>query len=85
MAADASFNVLTGNDVEAQSKSRRYYFQRCQISTDLFEVDKLVDRPQQVVSGDMPFERELIEQRSLFDSPMPHHDLQSCQLDRLDH
>ncbi len=31
----------------------------------------------------MPFERELVEQRSLFDLPMPHHDLQSCQLDRL--
>jgi hypothetical protein len=27
----------------------------------------------------------LLEQRSLFDSPMPHHDLQSCQLDRLNH
>jgi hypothetical protein len=33
----------------------------------------------------MPFERELIEQRSLFDLPMSHHDLQSCQLDRLNH
>jgi hypothetical protein len=33
----------------------------------------------------MSFERELIEQCSLFDLPMPHHDLQSCQLDRLNH
>jgi hypothetical protein len=31
----------------------------------------------------MSFERKLIEQRSLFDLPMSHHDLQSCQLDRL--
>jgi hypothetical protein len=38
-----------------------------------------------VVRGNMLFERELIEQRSLFDLPMPHHDLQSCQLDRLNH
>jgi len=28
-------------------------------------------------------ERGLIEQRSLFDLPIPHHDLQSCQLYRL--
>jgi hypothetical protein len=33
-----------------------------------------------VVGWDMPFERELIEQSDLFDLPMPHHDLQSCQL-----
>jgi len=30
-------------------------------------------------------ERELIEQRSLFDLPMPHHNLQSCKLSRLNH
>jgi hypothetical protein len=28
----------------------------------------------------MPFERELVEQRSLFDLPMSHHGLQSCQI-----
>lgn len=33
----------------------------------------------------MLLERELIEQRSLLDLLMPHHDLQSCQLDRLNH
>src|SRR3974377_1248383 len=38
-----------------------------------------------MVSGALPCERELIEQRSLFDLPMSHHDLQSCQLDRLNH
>ena len=58
---------------------------RRQVLPDLFEVDKSVNRPEQVVGGDMPFERELIEKRSLFDLPMPHHDLQSCQLDRLNH
>jgi hypothetical protein len=29
-----------------------------------------------MVGGDMLFKRELIEQRSLFDLPMSHHDLQ---------
>jgi hypothetical protein len=47
----------------------------CQISPDLLKVDKPVDRPQQVVGGDMLVERKLIEQCSLFDLPMPHHDL----------
>jgi hypothetical protein len=56
-----------------------------QVLPDLFKVDKSIDRPEQVVGRDMPFERELIEQRSLFDLPMSHHDLQSCQLDRLNH
>src|SRR5579862_2009429 len=27
-----------------------------------------------MIGGNMPFERELIEQRSLFDLPMSHHD-----------
>jgi hypothetical protein len=49
------------------------------------EVNESVDQPEQVVRGNMLFERELIEQRSLFDLPMSHHDLQSCQLDRLNH
>src|SRR5262249_53107700 len=57
--------------------------ERRQAQPDLFEVDKPVDRPKQVVGGNMLLERELIEQRSLFDLPMPHHDLQSCQLSRL--
>lgn len=59
--------------------------ERCQVPPDLFEVDKPVDRPQQMVGGDMLLKRELIEQRSLLDLPMPHHDLRSCQLDRLNH
>lgn len=56
-----------------------------QVPPDLFEIDKPVNQPQQVISRDMFFERELIEQSSLFDLPTPHHDLQSCQLDRLNH
>jgi hypothetical protein len=31
----------------------------------------------------MPCERELVEQRSLFDLPMSNHDLQSCRFNRL--
>ncbi|MGJ5132962.1 hypothetical protein, partial [Bradyrhizobium oligotrophicum] len=49
------------------------------------KVDEPIDRPHEVVGWDVPFQRELIEQRSLFDLPMPHHDLQSCPLDRLNH
>ncbi len=48
-----------------------------QVLPDLFKVDNLPIDRSKVVSGDMPFERELIEQRSLFDLPVPHHDLQS--------
>ncbi|RXH39751.1 hypothetical protein XH94_17975 [Bradyrhizobium zhanjiangense] len=59
--------------------------ERRQVPPDLFKIDKPVNQPQQVISRDMSFERELIEQRGLFDLPMPHHDLQSCQLDRLNH
>jgi hypothetical protein len=36
-----------------------------------------------MVSRNVPFERKLIEQRSLFDLTMSHHDLQSCLLQRL--
>ena len=36
-------------------------------------------------SRDAPLKRKLIKQSSLFDSPISHHDLQSCQLDRLNH
>ncbi|MCP2218368.1 hypothetical protein AB7M49_005836 [Bradyrhizobium elkanii] len=56
-----------------------------QVPPDLFKIDKPVNQPQQVISRDMSFERELIEQRGLFDFPMLYHDLQSCQLDRLNH
>ena len=59
--------------------------ERRQVLPDLFKIDKSVNRPEQVVGGDVPLERELVEQRSLFDLPMSHHDLQSCQLDRLNH
>src|SRR4029077_5691049 len=33
----------------------------------------------------MPFQRELIEQRSRFDLPMSHHERQSCASTRLNH
>jgi len=56
-----------------------------QIPPDLSKVDKSVDRPEEMVGRDVLVERELIEQRSLFDLPMSHHDLQPCPLDRLNH
>ena len=39
------------------------------------KVDKPVDRPQEVIRGDVPFERELIEQRPLRHLPRSHHRL----------
>src|SRR5215475_13335980 len=36
-----------------------------------------------MVTWNVPFERELIKQSSLFDLPMPHHDSQSCLSQRL--
>jgi hypothetical protein len=54
-----------------------------QLSPYVAELYEPVDRPQKVMWRNMPFERELIEQRSLFDLPMSHHDLQSCLVQRL--
>src|SRR5262245_9176773 len=36
-----------------------------------------------MIAWNVLFERELIEQRSLFDLPMSHHDSQSCFAQRL--
>ncbi|MDA9499458.1 hypothetical protein XI05_18720 [Bradyrhizobium sp. CCBAU 11357] len=71
------------NSISIFFRSAYTTVERRKLLPDLFKVDKSIDRPEQVVGRDMPFERELIEQRSLFDLPMSHHDLQSCQLDRL--
>src|SRR5262249_25758185 len=59
--------------------------ERRQVLPDLLKIDKPVDRPEPVVGGDVPFERELIEQSILFDLSIYHHDLHSCQLDELNH
>jgi hypothetical protein len=45
--------------------------ERSKVSPDLLKVDEPVDRPEQVVGGNMLLERELIEQRSLVDLSMP--------------
>jgi hypothetical protein len=57
--------------------------ERRQLSPDVAKLDDPVDRPQKAIWRDVPFERELIEQRSLLDLPMSHHDLQSCLMQRL--
>ena len=54
-----------------------------QLPPQLAKLDEPVDRPQQMIGRNVPFERELIEQSSLFDLPMSHHDLQSCLSQRL--
>src|SRR5205814_2202000 len=37
------------------------------------EFDEAIDRPQQVLLRHMPFERKLVKQSLLLDSPFPHH------------
>ena len=39
------------------------------------QVDKAIDRPQQMLLRHMPFERKPIEQHVLLDLPFPHHRL----------
>src|SRR6266513_524951 len=56
---------------------------RRQLPPQTTKLNEPIDRPQPVIGRNVPFERELIEQRSLFDLPMSHHDLQSCLLQRL--
>src|SRR5215468_5743514 len=45
------------------------------------QVDKAIDRPQQMLLGHMPFERELVEQSILLDLPLPHHRLPPSRRD----
>src|SRR5580698_2054209 len=56
---------------------------RGQLPPQLAEFDEPVDRPQKMIGRNVPLKRELIEQRSLFDLPRSHHDLQSCFSQRL--
>jgi hypothetical protein len=42
------------------------------------KLDEPVDRPQEMIRWNVRFEREFIEQSSLVDLAMSHHDLQSC-------
>ena len=57
--------------------------ERRQLPPQIAKLDEPVDRPQQMIGRNVPFERKLIEQRSLFDLPMSHHDFQSCFSQRL--
>jgi hypothetical protein len=56
---------------------------RRQLPPQTTKLNEPIDRPQPMISRNVPFERELTEQRSLFDLPMSHHDLKSCLLQRL--
>src|SRR3979490_1589964 len=48
--------------------------ERSQFPPQLAKLHEPVDRAQQMIGRYMPFQRELIEQSSLFDLPMSHHD-----------
>src|SRR5665213_1647557 len=54
-----------------------------QLPPQLSKLDEPVDRPQQMIGRNVSFERKLVEQSSLIDLPMSHHDLQSCLSQRL--
>ncbi|MEA2880534.1 MAG: hypothetical protein QOF14_5730 [Hyphomicrobiales bacterium] len=45
-----------------------------QLPPQFTKLDEPVDRAQKMIGWNVPFERELIKQSSLFDLPMPHHD-----------
>ena len=45
-----------------------------QLPPQITQLDQPVDGPQQMISGNVPLKRKLIEERSLFDLPMSHHD-----------
>src|SRR5215469_1545823 len=49
--------------------------ERLQLPPQPVEFDKPINRSQQVLFRHMSFERELVEQRVLFDLPLPHHRL----------
>jgi hypothetical protein len=50
-----------------------------QLAPDLVQLDEPVYRAQQMIGRNMLLKRELIEQRSLLDLLMSHHERQSCR------
>ena len=46
-----------------------------ELSPHTLQLDEPADGAQQMITRNVPLQRKLIEQRSLFDLPMPHHDL----------
>jgi hypothetical protein len=52
-----------------------------QLPPQTVEFDKPINRPQQVPSRHMPFERKLVEQRLLMDLSLPHHRLPPSRRD----
>src|SRR5271169_3411499 len=59
--------------------------ERCELAAQFRQVDKTVDRPQQMIRRHMCIEREVVEQHTLFDLPCSHHRLSSCLSTRLNH
>jgi hypothetical protein len=56
-----------------------------ELSPQFSELDEPIDRTNEMADRNMSLERELVEQRSLLDLSMSHHDLQSCASRRLNH
>src|SRR5271169_789317 len=49
-----------------------------QIPAQPRQLDKAIDRPQQMIPRHMRIKREVVEQRTLFDLPWSHHRLSPC-------
>ena len=47
--------------------------ERRHMSPHALQVHESINRPQQMVGGNMPLQRELVEQRRLIDLPLAHH------------
>src|SRR5208282_2709808 len=51
--------------------------ERRQLAAQFRQLDKAVDRPQQMIRRYVRIEREVVEQHTLFDLPWSHHRLSS--------
>jgi hypothetical protein len=49
----------------------------CQVASNVLQIDKVVDRPQQVGGRNMSLKGELVEQRRLINLPRTHHRFRS--------
>ena len=52
--------------------------ERRELAPQFRQLDKAIDRPQQMIRRHMGIEREVVEQGTLFDLPRSHHRLSSC-------
>src|SRR5215469_16247940 len=74
-------NQHTDKRLRIDRRSSRLTVKGCQVFPNPIELDKAIDRTQQMCLGYMPFARELIDQSVLLDLPLPHHRLPPSRRD----